>query len=366
MREKYLKNIKRIVIKVGTSSLTTNIKIDPKKIKKLVKEIVKLLKHNYEVLLVTSGATTSGIGTIGLTNKPHLISEKRAAASIGQTTLMTIYHKMFSKYHIKVGQILLTENDLKQRDRYLNAKDTINTLLKKYKVLPIINENDAVGVEEIIFGDNDVLSALVANLIDADLLIILTNIEGFYKNGNLLKEVPKITEDLFAAAGKENDQFSIGGMKTKLQAAKICVTTGIPVIIASSKEKDILKRILNCEEIGTFFYPYEKPLTSKKRWIAYSVASTGKIIVDDGAKDALINHGKSLLPRGIIKCEGDFKKGDHVDIIDINGNKIGRGKTNYSMEVIEEIKKLKTEQIKQKLKDKFSPEVIHRDNMVIY
>ena len=366
MRKEHLKNIKRIVIKIGTKSLTSKIKIDSRKIKKLTGEIAELKKKGYEVVLVTSGAIGSGIGEMGLNTRPRNMPEKQAAASIGQIILMAKYHDCFKKHNVKIGQVLLTESDLKDRQKYLNARNTLVTLIKKYKVLPVVNENDVVGIDEIIFGDNDVLSALIANLIDADLLVLLSDIDGFYHKGELLKEVKCLTEEILQSAGDRGDQFSTGGMKSKLNAAKICLNAGIPVIIASSMKKNILNKIVSGEDEGTFFYPAKKYLSHKKRWLAYSVVSQGKVYIDTGAKDALVHKGKSLLASGVIKVNGKFEKGDPVDVCDEDGNVIGRGLVNYENEVIEKIKGKKTELIKELLKEKFYKEVIHRDNLVIY
>ncbi len=353
MRKAHLKNIKRIVIKVGTKSLTSEIKIDTKKIQKLTREIAELKNSGYEIVLVTSGAISSGVGEMGLKIRPTSMPEKQASASIGQIILMTEYHDCFKKYNVKIGQVLLTENDLKDRQRYLNAKNTLVTLIKKYKVIPIVNEND-------------VLSALIANLIDANLLVLLSDIDGFYYKGELLKEVRCLTEEILKSAGDKGDKFSTGGMQSKINAAKICMNAGIPAVIANSMKENILRRIIKGEDEGTFFYPSGKHLSHKKRWIAYSVVSKGSIYIDEGAIDALKNKGKSLLPGGITRVKGKFNKGDPVDVCDNDGNVIGRGMVNYENEIINEIKGKKTKLIKDQLKENFYEEVIHRDNLVIY
>ena len=258
MREKYLEKVNRIVVKIGTKSLVNNKSLlHRKKVKKLVAEIAELFKKGKEFIIVSSGAIISGAGILGLNERPRTIPEKQGAASVGQIILMDTYKEFFEKYGIKIGQVLLTEDDLKNRKRYLNARNTLLTLIEDFKVIPIINENDVVGIEEIVFGDNDILAALVANLISADLLILLTNIDGFciQKNGKqiLLQEIKKITDEIENYAGKSDDKFGTGGMKSKIQAAKISTHSGIPVIIANSDEKNILQRILSSEIIGTFF-----------------------------------------------------------------------------------------------------------------
>ncbi|MDD5067240.1 MAG: glutamate 5-kinase [bacterium] len=370
MREEYLKKVKRIVIKVGTRSLTRDLLVDKNKISKLVDGITGLYRKNYEILLVSSGAIASGIGELGLTKKPRDIPEKQASASVGQISLMSHYHDLFRKKHIRVGQVLLTESDLKDRVRYLNARNTLLTLIAKYKVVPVINENDVVGVEEIIFGDNDVLSALIANLVNADLLVMLTDTDGFYvqKDGKkcLLSDVREFSDDLADQAGGCGDEFSTGGMRSKLQAARIVTHAGGCAVIANSKEKNILARILSGEKIGTFFCGQEKALSHKKRWIAFSVVPMGKVFIDEGAGEALMKGNKSLLAGGITGVEGEFKQGDPVDICDAGGRVIGRGITNYAVNILDAIKGRRTAEIRKMLNEEFYEEVIHRDNLVIY
>lgn len=372
MIKDYLKTIKRIVLKIGTKSLINKETelLDENKVLKLVKDIAYLLEQKKEVVLVSSGAIITGAGILGLKRRPVSIPEKQAVASVGQIGLMQVYKKCFARLGIEIGQILLTEDDLKNRERYLNARNTFITLIENFRVVPVVNENDVVGIEEIVFGDNDVLSALVANLVDADLLVILSDIKGFflYKDQKriFLKEVKKITYEIERCAGATEDKFGTGGMRSKIKAAKISTHSGIPVIITNSDEKEVLKRIINGEIIGTFFHPSEKGLSQRKRWIAYSVAPRGKIVIDVGAKKALTERGKSLLPSGIIKLEGEFKPGDPVDIIDENDNIIGRGLVNYDSSIVNQIKGKKSEYIKNVVSEKYYPEVIHRDNLVIY
>lgn len=360
------KKFKRIVIKVGTKCLIDKDGIiNEDKISKLVDEIANLYFKNKEIILVSSGAIVTGLKLLNLSDAKNL-RLKQAVASIGQIELMSIYKRYFEKYKIKIGQVLLTEDDLKNRTRYLNARNTFITLIEDLKIIPIVNENDVVGIEEIIFGDNDILSALVANLVNADLLIILSNVEGFYFQGRLLKEVAKITPEFEKDISDSTDEFGKGGIKSKIKAAKICTHSGITVAIAKSDLPDVLLKIINGENPGTIFYPSEKVLSHRKRWIAYSVVSKGKIYVDKGAKSALVNNGKSLLPGGIIKVEGIFKEGDAVDILDENNNIIGRGIVNYNSEIIEKIKGKRSNEIKNIVGEKYYSEVIHRDNLVIY
>jgi len=360
-----IKEFKRIVIKVGTKSLLDSEgNISEEKIYKLVKQICDLYSKGKEVILVTSGAIVTGLKVLKIDEAKNL-RLKQAVASIGQIELMAIYKKYFDNYGIKIGQVLLTEDDLKNRERYLNARNTFLTLIEDLKVVPIVNENDVVGIEEIIFGDNDVLSSLVANLIDAQILIILSNVEGFIYEGKVLKEVKKITSQIESYANDAIDEYGKGGMKSKIKAAKICVQAGISVVIAKSDIDNILIKIMNGEEYGTFFYPLEKKISHRKRWIAYSVVPKGKLIIDNGAKNALVNDFKSLLPAGILKVEGEFKKGDIVEILDESYNLIGKGLVNFDNKTIEIIKGKKSNYIKEILGEKFYTEVIHRDNLVI-
>ncbi len=365
-RIEFLKDVKKIVVKVGTKSLTDeNNKLSEKKIKKLVDEISDLYKGGYKIILVSSGAVSGGVGVLSLNERPKSVPEKQAVASIGQIKLISIYHKFFSKNNINIGQILLTESDLKDRKKYLNAKNTLDTLLDKFNVIPIINENDVVGIEELIFGDNDELSALISNLIDSDLLILLTDIDGFYLKGELLSDIKSINNEITKAAGKAGSDFSKGGMVSKIKAAKIATRAGIPVIIAKSSINNILFKLLKGDDIGTFFYPDKKGLSQRKRWIAYSVYPKGKVFIDNGAVEAIVKNGKSLLPGGVVSIEGKFRKGDSVDICTIEGDVIGRGIINFNNEILNVIKGKKSKEIREILKDDFYEEVIHRDNLVL-
>jgi len=368
-RKKYLEKVKRIVVKIGSNSLTTEKGINEKKIKKLSDELTTVYKSGIQVLLVSSGAIAGGIKELGLKGKPATIPEKQAIASIGQRLLISLYHKYLSRNKIITAQILLTAEDLRNRQRHLNVKNTLITLLKKYKTIPIINENDAVAIDEIVFGDNDILAALVSCLIDADLLIFLTDTEGFYiekRNERiLLNEVEKIDNTIKKFAEESGSSVGTGGMKSKIEGARIATSAGIPVIIASSKKDEIIQKILSGEKVGTFFYPSPRRLKSRKRWLAFFSKPSGKIFIDSGAEKAL-KEGKSLLPVGIIKVEGKFKKGDTLEIYNHKNILIGKGVTNYSSFLIEKIKGLKSSEVKKIVGDKFYDEVIHRDNLTLH
>jgi len=339
-------------------------------IEKLVRDIATLSKRNKEIVLVSSGAIGMGRRKLGVKNKLITIPSKQALASIGQTDLMNLYYQFFQKHNLSIGQVLLTRTDLFSRSSYLNARNTILTLLK-LKVIPIVNENDTVAVEEIKFGDNDTLSALVAGLIDADLLIIFSDIEGLYTadpkkdpEAKLIKEVKRIDEEVEKIAKSSIIKGRVGGMQTKIEAAKIATHSGIPVIIGGEKE-NFLPDIFSGKKVGTLFLPQATHLASRKRWIAYGHRSRGEIIVDRGAKDALVKRGRSLLPAGIKEVEGDFEIGDSVILLDEEKKEFARGIVYYSSKELKKIKGIKSSFIESLLGYKYYDEVIHRDNLVI-
>lgn len=372
IREKYLKNLKRVVIKVGSSSLThNNGLINLNKMEKLCKEIANLYNMGIEVIFVSSGAIGAGMGKLSYKERPKTIPEKQALAAVGQGLLIHLYEKMFSEYGITIAQILFTRDDFGNKNRYINGKFTLSTLIQK-RVIPIINENDAISVEEIKFGDNDNLSALVSCLVEADLLIILSDIDGLYnKNPSkysdavIIDTIDKIDKTTESFAGDTNSSVGTGGMITKINAGKIATSSGIPMIIAKSDQPYVLDRILAFENIGTFFKPKNIPLKKRKRWIAFASNSEGYIKVDNGAKNALINDHKSLLPSGIIEAEGTFKFGDVVSITDEENMIIGKGITNFTKEEIDKMKGLKTKEIEEIYGNRNYHQVIHCDNLVI-
>jgi len=377
-RAKVLSSSRRIVVKIGSRVITSSKnELDLSLIESLVKEIETLYKKNHQIIIVTSGAIAAGLKDLKLGSRPTDLPLKQAASAVGQVKLMHSYSAAFKKYNIPTAQILLTREDLQNRHRYLNARNTMLRLLEK-GVIPIINENDTVAVEEIKFGDNDTLSALVALMMDADLLAILTDICGLYtdlpdKNwqagipkNKKIKFVPyvaEITPAIEKMAKRKGD--GAGGMETKIKAAKMLTQSGIPVIIANGIEKQILNKIIKGKEIGTFFAPLEQKKKGKKKWIAFSLKSKGQIVVDKGAKEALLKGGKSLLPSGMVSVKGNFDSGDSVSITDENGKEFARGLSNYSSDEIEKIKGLKSSEIKKALGYKDYDEVIHRDNLVV-
>lgn len=370
--QKLLNNANRIVVKVGTSSLTHKTgKLNLFQLEKIVRAIADLYNQGKQVILVTSGAVGAGVGKLGLNAKPKTIPEKQAAAAIGQGVLLHMYEKIFGEYGLTVGQVLLTRDDLSDRKRYLNARNTLLALLR-FGVIPIVNENDTVAVEEIRLGDNDTLSALVSGLVDAELLILLSDIDGLYSanpkdnpDAKIIPIIEKITPEIKAIAGGAGSKFGTGGMCTKIEAASIAISSGIPMVIANGAKPGILREITNGDFKGTLFIPRESRLHTKKCWIAFGSNINGKIIVDDGAKKVLLQNGKSLLPSGIIDVDGDFDIGSVVGVVGQKGEEFVRGIVNYSAEEIRKIKGKNTSEIIDVLGYKDYDEVIHRDNLSI-
>lgn len=367
-----LNHIKRVVVKVGSSSVAhATGKLNLFQIENLVRQLVDLHNQGREVLLVTSGAIGTGAGKLGLTVRPKTIPGKQAAAAVGQGILMHIYEKFFSEYGVTSGQVLLTREDFSDRRRFLNARNALQALLQ-FGVVPVINENDTVAVDEIKLGENDTLSALVASLVDAELLILLSDIEGLYTadprkepGARLIQEVKEINHEIESLAGGAGSKMGTGGMTTKLQAAKIAAHSGVCTVLARSDEKDIIRRIMGGEPVGTVFWPLANKLEHKKQWIAYSSSVCGKVFVDEGAALALVRQGKSLLPSGVTGVEGSFEMGNTVCIAGPDGREIGRGITYYSSAEIDLIKGAQTKDIARVLGYKDYDEVVHRNNLVI-
>ena len=372
LQNQIISRTRRVVIKVGSAVMTTANGLNLEVIEELTDNIAQLVKGGREVVLVSSGAIAAGFKKIGLPAKPSAIPQKQAVAAIGQSTLMQNYEQAFNRHGVKVAQILLTRNDLANRRRYLNARNTLFTLLN-WKVIPIINENDTVAVEEIQFGDNDNLSALISSVVQADLLIILTDIDGLYdrdprqyKDACRIPLVEKIDLKLERSASREPGVIGSGGMFSKIQAAKKAASVGIPTIIAPGLQPNIVARIFSGEEEGTLFLAQSTKLRSRQYWLAYTTNPTGDIVVDDGARKVLQHQGKSLLPAGVIGVNGRFSAGAAVRLIDAAGEIIGIGLSNYSANDLACIKGLKTCNIQQSLGYKGYDEVVHRDNMVIF
>lgn len=363
--------MKRLVIKIGSNILASaNRGLNTIRLHSIAKDISEIADRGLETVIVSSGAIAAGLKKLGLKEKPKDIRLKQAAAAIGQSSLMWAYERSFADFNRKVAQILLTRDDVTNRLRYINVKNTLFTLMS-YGVIPLINENDPVAVDEIKFGDNDILAALVAGLVEADMLVILSDVDGFYnkdpkhKDARLIDSIDEITPDIEKLAGDRGSAIGTGGMYSKLLAARQANEYGIPVVIINGKKSGLLVSLLNGEKVGTYFKPKKKSLSSRKGWIAYGLKSKGSICLDDGAVKALITRGKSLLPSGITKIQGDFKIGDCVSCVSMKGEKVAKGLTNYSSKDLERIKGKKTSEIEKALGYKYSDEVIHRDNMVV-
>lgn len=371
-RSETFTNVRRILVKVGSAVLTGEDGLDLNIIEQLVADIAALRERGYQVVLVSSGAIASGKHRLGISGKLKSLPQKQAAAAVGQGRLMRVYSNAFGKHGLFVGQVLLTMNDITDRKRFLNIRHTLFTLLE-WGVITIINENDTVAVEEIRFGDNDQLAAMVANIIGAQLVINLTSTEGLYdrnptdsKKAKLIPLVAEFTPEVEAAATEEGTSVGSGGMKSKVIAAKKVTAIGIPYVIAPGRRQGILQEIMDGKEIGTLFLPREENhLNSRKCWIAFTLRSRGRLFIDNGAKEAIVEDGKSLLPSGVTQVEGDFELGDPVTCVDAEGNPIAKGLVNYSSGELRKIMGLKTAKIEQVLGYKDYDEVIHRDNLAV-
>lgn len=368
-----LKNAKRIVIKVGTSTITyANGKRNFSQIDRLAKEISDLQNQGKEMILVTSGAVAVGVDRMGLPGKPKTIPGKQAAAAVGQGVLMHTYEKFFADYGQIVAQVLITKTESIDRHRYTNTRNTFMELMRQ-GVIPIVNENDVVALDELKIGDNDNMSALVAGIVDADLVIILSDVDGLYTanpqthpDAKLVDTVQEITPEIEASAGGVGSTRGTGGMATKIQAAKAATSSGIQLVIASGTERNAIPRILQGEAIGTLFVSRENRLQFRKRWLAFGAQIAGSIVVDEGCAKAIHKAGGcSILPAGIYAVEGDFTAGSTVRVIDKDAHELARGLVHYSSDELRVIKGCKSGDIEKLLGHKNYDEVIHRDDLVI-
>ena len=366
-------NYKRIVIKIGSSSLThaETGRLNLAKMEHLVRQLSDLHNQGMDVCLVSSGAIAVGRAAMGVKERPSETSVKQACAAVGQAKLMMVYQKLFAEYSQTAGQILLTKNTMVNPVSRANAKNTFDELFH-LGVVPVVNENDTVSTYEMQFGDNDTLSAIVASISDADLLIILSDIDGLYdadprthENARIIHEVPEFTRSLFSMAGGSGTARGTGGMYTKLQAAEICVRSGIDMIVAKSDEPEILYRLVEGEQLGTLFYAENVHPQLKKRDIIIGTAVKGRIYVDKGCSEAILQKGSSLLPVGIVSVEGQFSDGDTVAVY-CGDTELARGITHYNNADIEKIKGCHSEKLESLLG--YAPPyetVIHRDNLLI-
>ncbi len=372
MRDQFLKQAKRVVVKVGSSlvaSRQSGLKAD--RIEQLAGEVAALQAAGREVLLVSSGAIVSGLEKLGLKSVPKSLPVKQAAAAVGQSRLMWAYEKAFERTGLKVAQVLLTHQDLADRRRFLNSRHTLTALLR-FGVIPIINENDTVAVEEIRVGDNDTLAAQVAHLVDADVLVILSDVDGLFTEdprrnpaATLIPLVTEVTADIERRAGGARTLEGTGGMVTKVQAARKVAEYGVGTLIINGDTTGLLQGVFDGAEAGTFFLPRDRRLTSRKHWIAFTLKPKGQLVLDAGAVDALVRRGKSLLPTGIVTVDGEFDVGDAVTCLGPDGKEVAKGLVNFPSDTLARIKGLKTSDIHKALGVQEYEEVIHRDNLVL-
>ena len=361
----------RIVIKLGTSTLTSaDGALDVAYIADVARQVVAQQVLGRSVILVTSAAIRAGMQRLALPGKPQTIPQKQAASAIGQGVLMHLYSEAFAQYGIPVAQVLLTREDFRERARYLNARNTFAAILK-YGAVPIVNENDTVAVDEIRVGDNDTLAALVASLVGADALLLLSDVDGLYdqdpthnpeaKRIPVVKTIDRALEQLATGA---RTAVGTGGMVTKIRAGRICAGSGVRMTIAHGRQPDVVSRALS-GEIGTIFLPKNVQLKHRKRWIAYGAALKGSITVNDGAKQRLVDEGKSLLPAGVVKVEGRFQRGELVQLVGCDGASFAQGFVNYGHDDLAKIMGKRTSEIASVLGMKTRDEVVHRDDLVL-
>ncbi|MEJ5359350.1 MAG: glutamate 5-kinase [Desulfobacterales bacterium] len=363
--------IRRLVVKVGSQVLTAPGGLNLEVIAALARQIEEILGRGTQVILVSSGAVASGVRKIGLPGRPEELPRRQAAAAVGQAGLIMEYEKAFERYHRLVAQILLTSEDLSSRKRYLNARNTLNTLLE-WGIVPVVNENDTVSVEEIRLGDNDNLAAMITLLMDADLLIVLSDIDGLYdqdpRRNPAARLIPEVTaghRQIEKVAGELPGELGTGGMRSKLSAARKVNTAGVPFVLARGTEENVLIRILAGDPLGTYFAPRAGRLARRKCWIAFSLKPRGNLALDAGAVNALVRQGKSLLASGITAVQGEFAVGAPVTLTGPGGEEIGVGLVNYSAADIRRILGLHSRHIRQVLGEKPYDEVIHRDNLAV-
>ena len=363
--------ITRAVVKVGSNVLTAKASLNVDAIASISSQICQLMDQGIQIILVSSGAMASGMKKMAFAKRPDAIPKRQAISAIGQAGLILEWEKAFARYHRKVAQILLTSDDLTSRKRYLNARNTMHTLLE-WQVVPIINENDTIMVEEIKLGDNDNLAAMIALQLDADIFFNLTDIDGLYDkdprvhaDAQLIQRVTTYSRSIEKYAGDIPGALGTGGMLSKIKAARKVTGSGIPMVIAKGHRPDVLLRLAAGDAIGTYFVPRDHKLNRKKCWIGYTAKPQGAIAIDAGAARALLSNGKSLLPSGIVDVRGQFPVGAAVAVVTQDNQPVGNGLVNYNDEDIRRIMGAKSSQIKARLGQKTYDEVIHRDNLVI-
>jgi glutamate 5-kinase len=368
-------DIKTLAIKIGTNLLSGEKAFERQVMERVVREVCRLKQaYDMNVLLVSSGAVGCGMNALGMTGRPATLPEIQAVAAVGQSTLMHHYETLFKTHGngLRTAQVLLSLSDLDNRRNYLNVRNTLQTLFKMKNVVPVVNENDCTATEELCFGDNDTLAAKIAAKINADLLIILTDIDGLYnknpgEHGNavLVADVPEITPEIERMAGGAGSIAATGGMRTKIAAAKIACAAGVPVVVTNGHFENVIHGVIEGTLPRTLFLPSNTALPHRKRWIAFGRTTQGTLHVDEGARNALVNKGKSLLSAGITAVSGEFDVGDAVEIRDQRGQLLGRCLVNYSSRDIGRIRGRKSSEIESLLGRKDFDEVAHRDNMVV-
>jgi glutamate 5-kinase len=371
-KKQILRSARRVVVKIGSQLLSSASGIEEARVKELVRDLAALRERGKEIVVVSSGAVAAGMTRLGRRERPKTMPEKQALAAVGQIRLMALYEKYFSRFDKSIAQVLLTHEDLANRQRYLNAKHTFHMLLES-SIIPIVNENDTVAVEEMKFGDNDHLSSLVATLLEADLLVILSDVEGVYDRdprtdatANLIPLIEDIKKTHGAIVGDSRSPVGTGGIATKIDAAAKAAAAGMPTIIASGLRAGALAAIFDeNEQVGTLILAEENRLRHRKHWIAYNLKPAGDIVVDQGAHAALVEKKKSLLPSGLKEVRGSFDVGDCVRCLDTHGREFARGLVNYSAQELNQIKGLHTSKIEKVLGYKAYDEIIHRDDLVL-
>ncbi|MBI2890756.1 MAG: glutamate 5-kinase [Nitrospirae bacterium] len=371
MRKTAVRGVRRVVVKVGSSILAPEGRPKAAFLPRLAAVVARQMGQGLEMVLVSSGAIATGRALIGLARGSLSVQDKQAAAAVGQGLLIEGYRRAFSRRLRKVAQVLLTHDDLADRRRFLNARCTLQLLLQR-GIVPVINENDTVSTEEIRVGDNDNLAALVSTLVEADLLVLLTNTNGLHdrdpgrsEGAQRIPIVMNIDEGTEKAAGSTAGVFSVGGMATKVEAARKAARSGIPTVVADGRSPGILDEVLRGEDVGTLFQPAPRVLDGRKQWIAFSIKPRGRIVLDAGACRAVTEHGRSLLPSGVIRVEGEFERGDAVSLADPSGRDLARGLTNYGSLDLLRIKGLRSSAIEAVLGYKFADEIVHRNNLVV-
>jgi glutamate 5-kinase len=365
VRQSVIANARRLVVKVGTNAITDSKgRLELATLRHLAGELTAAMKAGIDCVLVASGAVGAGMGELDLPARPKSLPQLQAVAAVGQGQLMRTFHDTFKRRGVRVAQVLLTRDDFENRTRYLNIRNTLSALHEQH-VLPILNENDAVATDELRFGDNDIIAAHVTNMLTADLLVLLTSVDGVLEAGRVRDVIEQVDDEAIALADGQTSTMGSGGMGSKIAAAGLVTRAGEAAVIANAREKKVLTRLLKGDPIGTVFIPASRKLSSRRRWIGQAARPLGTLSVDAGAARALVQQGKSLLASGIVDVRGDFTEGATLSVVDPQGRQIARGLSNYTSEQIARIKGLKSSQIEKALGEKPYDEVIHRNNMTV-